>query len=130
MPWAHNNVLDNGPAYLVAQANALHVVDGFNPASHDRSWVIANSIANASVASGDWAGPADGPVDGRRVTLPAKTATATASLGAGAGNLSVVLISSSIVLYQVDETSERAITSGESVPVPPINYTVRDPAVP
>jgi hypothetical protein len=128
MALAADTVLDAALNVLKNNVTAMHLTDGFDPGSHNRAWVLSNSLGNVDVDSGDWVGPADGPVDGRRVTLNALLGIATANLGAAAGDLVIVLISASEVLYSVDETSEREIVNGETLPFPAIPITIRDPA--
>lgn len=123
-----DSVLDAALNALKTGTTAIHLTNGFNPDSHNRAWVLANSLANAAVVSGDWVGPSNGPVDGRQIVLNALTGIATGSLAAGAGNLVIVLISASEVVYSVNETSEREIVNGESIPFPQIPIRFRDPA--
>lgn len=123
-----DEVVDAALNHLVTNVNAIHLVNGFNPAVHDRTWIIANTLGSAAVAGGNWTGPADGPVDGRIVTLAALSGTAVQSLGAGAGNLGIVFISVTDWLYFVDETSEREIVSGQAIDFPSIPIRIRDPA--
>lgn len=123
-----NSVIDPALAFLKTNANAIHLVDGFDPAVNDRDWIIANTLGSAAVSSLDWTGPGDGPVDGRIITLAALSGTAVASLGAGLGDLGAVLISASEWLYFVNETSEREIVSGEAIDFPSVPVRIRDPA--
>ena len=121
-------VLDAALNNLKTTVNEIHLTNGFDPAIHDRAWVLANTLGGTAVASGNWTGPSDGPVDGRVITLAQLSATAVASLGPAAGDLRIVLISATEWLYWTNETSEKEIVSGESFDFPTIPIRIRDPA--
>jgi len=130
--WAHANVLDQGPQYLITLAGTpsrvkQHLVKAY-AAGDSYATVVANSVANADMEAANLVLSSVG--SNRKLTVAAKNSlTATAASGANP-DLHQVLVDStgSVVLLATDETANEAVALAETVNLPSWSYTVSQPA--
>jgi hypothetical protein len=124
--YAHPDVLDNGPAYIKANANLMALISGY---AFGDSYATVNAAKLASVATvaGDYT--LTNNVNDRRLATPAsKSANATATSGASP-DLHIAFLDTvnSKVLWVTDETSNQVITSGNPVDFPVVTYNSAQP---
>lgn len=121
--WAHTDLLDNGPAYLRANATRWLLVKDY-AAGDSYATVQGNKLAEATISTADFTLASSG--NNRQLTLAAK-AGITASTS-GTGNLHFVLTDgTSKVLYAVDETSDAAIANGAVLNFPALTLLANQP---
>lgn len=107
----------------IATATVLHICSG-TPAS--RATVLSSSLANVTVSSGDFT-KAAGNVDGRKVTVAAKTGVAVTTSGTAA---SYCLIDGTTLLARTDvNAASPALTSGSTTSIPAVAFEVGAPTV-
>lgn len=123
--YAHADFLDNGIAYLKANANKMLLINNYT-ALDSYATVTAAKLAEATMASGDYTiTGSDGA--SRVLTTAAKTATASGNSSSPDLHIAFVDTVNSKVLLVTDETSDQAVTSGNSVDFPAITYTSGQP---
>lgn len=110
------DTIDNG--------NALHICSGAQPAN--RAAVISQSLADTTLASGDFT-DADHPTSGRQVTVAAKSAVAVDVTGTPTFYC-VVDATLLLAMTEVDPASP-SLTSGSTVDIPAVVFSVADPTV-
>jgi hypothetical protein len=113
--------MDAGLDY-VAGATALHVCSTLD-STPTRAEVLAASLANVTVASGDFT-KADGDTSGRKVTVAAKTAISVTASGTASH---IALIDGTNVRY-VTTCTNQSLTSGNTVNTPAFKIEIADPA--
>lgn len=121
---AHPDLLDNGPAYLKANVTRIALISAY--AKNDSYATVAGRIL-AEIAASAAEFPLTTVGDDRRVTSPAKTATASATVAAGQDLHFAFLTADNRVLYVTDETTDMAVTSGNSINFPALPYTSKYP---
>ena len=130
----HNNVLDAALSYISANANRLIVCDteptvyATTILNHDSSgW----RLASKTISAGNFTGPADGVVSGRKLTVNAASSMAIDGFAAGANNATYVALvkqgASGFVVYATTCTSQ-SLTAGNKVNTPAWVIELRDPA--
>lgn len=123
--YTHPDAIDNGPAYVRANATHMLLISGFAVGD---SYAVVNAAKLASVA----VVPADFTLTnngtGRRLVGPAgKTANASASAATPDLHVAFVDATNSKVLLVLNETSDMAITSGNPVAFPTANHNLPQP---
>lgn len=122
--WSNALVLDNGIAYIKANATRMCIIKAY-AAGDSYATVAANIIAEAAMASGDYAIASVG--SDRRLTSGTKTQNATANSGP-TPNLHIAFIdAANNVLWVTDETTDQVVTSGNPVNFPALTYTNAQP---
>lgn len=107
----------------IATATVLHICSG-SPAT--RATVLSSSLANVAVSSGDFT-KAAGNVDGRKVTVAAKSGVTVTASGTAA---SYCLIDGTTLLARTDvDASSPALTSGSTTGIPAVVFEVGAPVV-
>ena len=123
--WVNSTVLDNGPNSIKTQATTLvkMLLLSAYAAGDSYAAVIANKLnAGVTMANGDFVIAASGSNRVLTVTTNGKSDTATAS--AGAPDLHIAFTDGSAnVLWVTDETSNQAITLGNTINFPTVNLT-------
>jgi hypothetical protein len=85
------------------------------------------ALADVAMASGDFTGPADGDVSGRKLTVNAKSSVTVDTEG---DPVVIVLLdtANSKILYTTDEGSAQTIYAGNTVNFPAWDIEIADPA--
>jgi hypothetical protein len=121
--WVNSSVLDNG-LNQIKSATQMRLISAY--AAGD-SWatVNTNTLAQASMTGTDYTN-GNGASNARTLTTAAgKSATASAS--AASPDLHIAFTDGSVVYWVTDETSNQAITSGNTVNFPSVVYTSNQP---
>lgn len=125
--YAHPDVLDNGLAYIKANANKMVLLSAYT--SVYATAVGANLLAEVAMTPADYTlAGADGAA--RTLTTAAgKSDTAANASASGAPDLHIAFVDTvnSKVLWVTDETSNQAITAGNPVAFPQLVYTSGQP---
>lgn len=128
MPYfAHQDVLDNGPAYIKANCNKIALISAY---TFGDTYATVNGaiLAEATMASADFTHGSAG--NDRTLTSAAgkQDASANATVAAGATKHFAFLDTvNSKVLWVTQETSGQAITAGNPVNFPSLVYTAYQP---
>lgn len=127
--FAHNDVLDNGPAYIRANCNAMVLIGGYT-FGNNYAAVVAQILASVAMAPTDFAlGTSD--VNRTLTTAPGKADLSADANGGGSDNHIAFLDTvNSKVLWVTEETSQQAVTAGNPVYFPSLVYTTFQPQVP
>lgn len=116
----------------IDNATALHICKGAAPASYAAA-TGTNSMATATLTSGDFTAPANHATSGRQITVAAKSGvTVNANAGAGAQPTYYCLVitaSTTLVAYTEVDSGSPALTSGSTVNIPAVTFSVADPTV-
>lgn len=124
--WVHADVLDGGLNAIKNNAIRMLLLKAYT-VGDNYATVTANAICTVTLASGDFtlSGAANNP---RVCTVGAKSGTASASSGP-APDLHIAFTDNvGKVLWVTDETSDQAVTSGNTVNFPALTYTSNQPA--
>ncbi len=124
----HNNVLDNGLAYLEINALELHLLKNY-AVGDAYATVVANSVASAALAAPDKVLGDQTPATlGRQLATASKTPNASGS-SIVTDDLHVALLdtANSIVVAVTDETTDQVITAPNPVTIPSINWKMNQP---
>lgn len=131
--WAHPDVLDNGLAYLKANASRMLLISSYSNGDSYAA-VMAHKLAEVSLVDSDWSIRSDDS-GGRQLISPAgKTAAASAGApGPVAPETMIELFwaftdGSSRVLWVTGSSSSQAIVPGTSYSFPALTYTSAQPA--
>lgn len=124
--WAHPDVLDNGPAYIRTNCNALLLIGAYS-AGDSYATVVGNALATVARASGNFTFSNDG--SNRRLTSAAvPSGTVADASGGGAGNhWAFVDTVNSKVLYVTPESTLQAVVEDNPLNIPALTYTARQP---
>lgn len=107
----------------VSTATELHIVSG-TPAT--RATVLSSSLATVAVAAGDFSKSA-GVVDGRRVTVAAKSGVPVTASGTAAH---YCLIDGTTLLARTEvDASSPALTQGSTTGIPAVSFEIGAPSV-
>ncbi len=129
MPFfAHANVLDNGLAYIKANCDKVALLSTYT-AGQNHATVTSNILAQATVDADDFtlANGADGArklVFAAGITAEAASATAAAS---GTKHIAFLDTTNERVLWVTPETTGQAITTGNPVTFPSLEYHAYQP---
>ena len=112
--YAHADVLENGPAYVKANATKIMLVSTY-AFGDSYATVVANKLSEASVTTANWTWSASGN-DRVLTSTDNLTGSVAAASAAGPSNhYAVVDATNSKVLYVTEEGSDQPITSGNPV---------------
>ena len=112
--FAHADVLENGPAYVKANATKIMLVSTY-AFGDSYATVVANKISEAAVTSANWTWSASGN-DRVLTSTDNLTGSVAAASAAGPSNhYAVVDATNSKVLYVTEEGSDQPITSGNPI---------------
>jgi len=114
-----NTVLDGAFDIIKNNCTVMHVC---NAEPTTRAEAISMSLADVAMASGDFTN-GEGAVDGRKVTVAAKSAVPVDVTGAA---IWIALISATLLLLRTTCTSQ-TLTQGNTVNIPAFTDTIRDP---
>lgn len=123
MPWANSTVLDGSLNAIKDNATKILLCKAYS-AGDSLATVTSNAIASADIGAGDFALSSVGA--NRRLTFNGKTGSATATIAAGF-DLVFVFVSATAVLWMTDETTNMAVTSGNPVTFPSLQYNAGQP---
>lgn len=123
--WAHQDVLDGGLNAIKNSVIRMMLISAYT-AGDSYATVTGNKLAEVTMAATDFTISSSG---NNRQCASASGKTATASAGATAGsNLHIAFTDgASKVLFVTDETTDQAITIGNTVTFPAITYTNSQP---
>lgn len=122
--YACAEALQNGPAYIKANATRMMLVSGYT-FGDSYATVVAAKLAEVVITSADFTLGASGY--NQVLTGPAGKSV-NASAGAVSPNLHIAFTDgSSKVLWVTDETSDQDIISGTPVDFPTLPYTSNQP---
>lgn len=123
---AHPDLIDNGCAYLKATAARILLVSAYTK-NDSYTTVLANRLAEATISSADF-GALSSSGDDRVCPFNGKAgATATATVAAGSDLAFAFVAADNRVLYVTDETTNMAVTSGNTINFPALSYTSKYP---
>ncbi len=124
--YVHSDVLDGGLNAIKNNATRMLLLKAYSVAD-SYATVTANAICSVPMTSGDYTlSGSDGAARG--LTISARSGTAAADSGT-APNLHIAFTDNvSKVLLVTDETSNQAITNGNTVNFPSLTYTSSQPA--
>ncbi len=115
MPYfAHADVLENGPAYVKANATKIMLVSTY-AFGDSYATVVANKLSEAAVTTANWTWSAS---DNDRVLISTDNLTGSVAAASAAGpsnHYAVVDATASKVLYVTEEGSDQPITSGNPI---------------
>jgi|LakWasMet28_LOW6_FD_contig_111_136329_length_5997_multi_4_in_0_out_0_10 hypothetical protein len=122
----HPDVLDNGLSRIKTNTQRVALIKNYT-AGDSYATVTGNIVAAAAISSGEFT-LADQGTLGRKVTLTAKAPTATAT-STGTDDLHFALLddASSKVLAVTDETTNQAVTTGNTVNIPALVFNFNQP---
>ena len=125
--WVNSLVLDNGLNQVKNNATKMLLVSAYS-AGDSYGTVTTNQLAEVTMTGTDFT-LGDGASNARTLTTAAgKSASATASAG-GSPDLHIAFTNGTDTVYWVtDETSNQAITSGNTVNFPQLVYTSNQPS--
>ena len=126
--WVRSGVLDNGLNDIKTVAVKMYLISAYT-AGDTYAVVIASALNSAGVtmASADYTLATAGS-NRTLTTASGKTGTATSTIAAAAGNLHIAFTDGiGSVVWVTDETSEQAITSGNTINFPAPVYTSQQP---
>lgn len=89
--------------------------------------VDSNKIGNAAITNADFTGPGAGTGNARTMSFDGKTGTATGTVGAGQDLHIAITNGTDTVLAVTKETTEQAISSGNTLNFPSFNLTANQP---
>ena len=119
-----SSVLDAALNVIKNNATVLHICSG---TPTDRASVLSSSLANVAVGTGDFTGPAAHATSGRQVVVGAKSGVAVTATGTPAH---YALISGSVLLALTEvNPSSPGLTSGSTVDIPTVNFSIAAPSV-
>lgn len=121
---AHTDLLDNGPAHMKANVSRIALISGYAKGDSFAT-VVSKILAEIATAPGEFTLASMG--DDRRVISPAKPATASATVAAGLDLHFAFLTADNRVLYVTDETTDMAVTAGNTINFPALPYTSKYP---
>ena len=115
MPYfAHADVLENGPAYVKANATKILLISAY-AFGDSFATVVANTISEAAVTTANWTWSASGN-DRVLTSTDNLTGSVAAASAAGPSNhYAVVDATNSKVLYVTEEGSDQPITLGNPI---------------
>lgn len=124
--YVHADVLDNGLNHIKNNAVRMLLITSYTPVTDNYAAVVAKKVCEVVMTSGDYAlSGADGAA--RVLTVTAKSGTASGNTS-GTPNLHIAFTDNvSKVLMVTDETTDQAITSGNTVNFPSLTYTSGQP---
>lgn len=127
--WAHADVLDNGPAYIKANCNAVVLISAYTPGDTYTAVYTTNKVAEAAMAGTDFTHGSSGSDRTLTAVTSGKSGTAGATTTTEDLRLAFVDTVGSKVLWVTEETTNQAITSGNTVNFPATGpvYTVQQP---
>lgn len=123
--WVRSGVLDDGLNDIKNTATKMYLISAYS-AADSYATVIANALnAGVTMTGTDYTLGSSG--NNRTLTTASgKTDTATAS--SGAPDLHIAFTNgSNAVIWVTDETSNQAITSGNTINFPSLLYTSQQP---
>lgn len=124
--WVRSGVLDNGLNDIKSNATKMLLISAYS-AGDSYATVVANKLnAGVTMASGDYTLASAGS-NRTLTTASGKTDTATASAG-GSPDLHIAFTDGAAnVIWVTDETSNQAITNGNTINFPALVYTSNQP---
>jgi hypothetical protein len=125
--YAHIDLLDGGIDVLKNSCTKMILLSAYS--ANYTTVTTTNNLAQVTMATGDFAKTgADGAARVLTITTSGKSTAATQS-ATGTPDLHIAFCDGTRVLYVTDETSNQAITSGNTVNFPSTNltYTTNQP---
>lgn len=127
--FTHDDVYDNGLAYLKANCNKMVLTDGepssFANANTNMGTGSGQKVSEVAMATGDFT-LANGDTSGRKVACAAKSAQAVVAAGDGEYVAYLDTVASKILHYYPIAVARNGLTVADSVNFPVHDYEVRD----
>lgn len=126
--WVHSDVLDNGLAYIQANATRLHLINGYTNGD-SYATVVAASVCEVIIDSADFTLDTPAATSNRRITLAAQSGVAdgTAS-GTPPLYYAIVDATNSKVLWVTDESNNpAAVAVDDPVEFAAVSHTSQQP---
>lgn len=125
-PWAHADVLDNGPNYIKNNCNKWVAVISYTAGdSYATVTTAGNIIAEVTVNSTDFTNGSSG--NNRTLTTASGKQDTSANNSGDPTALVCVDTVNSKVLWKADENSANNVTTGNPVTFPSLVYTSNQP---
>lgn len=125
-PWAHADVLDNGPNYIKNNCNKWVAVLSYTAGdSYATVTTAGNIIAEVTVTSADFTNGSSG--NNRTLTTASGKQDTSANNSGDPTALVCVDTVNSKVLWKADENSANNVTTGNPVTFPSLVYTSNQP---
>ncbi|WP_439587643.1 hypothetical protein [Hydrogenophaga sp.] len=126
--FAHPDVLDNGPAHIKARCTRIALISAYT-IGHPYATVVANILAEVTTDSDDFT-LSDGADGSRKLTSAAGLTAASAEATAPASatkHFAFLNVADNKVLWVTPEASGQAITAGNPVLFPALEYHAFQP---
>lgn len=112
---------DQALDYIKNNVTEIRVTSG-TPA--DYAAAVTNTLAvKTGIVPGDFTGPADGDVSGRKLTTVAHNGIPVSATGTAT---SVCLCSATTLIWRVDLTANQGLTSGNTVSIGTFKHEIAD----
>mgnify|MGYP000072191043 CR=1 FL=1 len=122
------SVLNKGLEHIVNNANEMRVVSSYTTAD-TYAKVVSNTVCLISVAPSDLV-LGDQGVNGRQITVGAKSGTASANSGAGPDlHVALCISGQTEVTAVTDETTDQEITNGNPINVQSFTLKMNQPTL-
>ena len=120
----HNDVFDAALDYLKNNGNELTLCSQ-EPTSYTEAHETYK-LADVALDSGDYAGPYDGDVSGRKITVGQQADVPVDATGTGT-HVAIIDTNNSKLLL-VSTCNSIQVTSGNTVTIPQFSWELRDPS--
>lgn len=123
--WANSSVLDGGLTVIKTTATRMLLISAYT-ANDSYGTIVTNTLASVTMASGDYTLSSSGL--NRVLTVASGKSAAASASASGTPDLHIAFTDGSAnVLWVTDETSNQAITSGNTINFPSVTYTSNQP---
>lgn len=121
----HNDILDAALSYISTNCD-LMIACSAQPLNYTEA-VTTYALADVAMTGGDFTGPADGDVSGRKITVNAKSGV-TVDVEGNPLVIALVDTGTTKLLYTTDENTAQTIYVGNTVNFPAWDIELEDPA--
>lgn len=124
---ASGGVLDAGLSSISTRATKILLVSNYT-LGEDYATVVGRSLGDATISGADFGAISDSGND-RQMTFNGKSGTATADDAAPTDLHLVITNGTDTILCVTDETSNQAITNGNTLNFPSFTITMKQPTL-
>jgi len=121
--WQNDTMLDQALNWIKSNATKM-IVCSAQPTTYSEA-VNSYKLADVSITSADFTGPADGDASGRKLTVNAQNSVSIDATGS-AQHIALVKDTSSLLLY-VTTCTTQSLTAGGKVNIPAWDIELSDP---
>lgn len=123
--WANSSVLDGGINVIKSSAVRMLLLSAYTN-NDSYGTVVTNTLASVTMVTGDYTLTSSGL--NRVLTVAAGKSAAASASASGTPDLHIAFTDgASLVLWVTDETSNQAVTSGNTINFPSVTYTSNQP---